>query len=89
MDAYSTFSKMPYDKACWDLTSVLYAAEPDSGFFDLSDFGHITARDDSLTYFEVVPGGRHRYLIVNDEQRNRIRKRLIEIVTAKPAAHPD
>ena len=89
VDAYVTFSEMPYDKACWDLTSVLYAAEPDSGFFDLSDFGYISARDDSLTYFQPIPGGRHRYLIVNDEQRKRIKDRLIDIVTAPPAALSD
>jgi inosine-uridine nucleoside N-ribohydrolase len=86
VDAYSTFSEMPYDKACWDLTSVLYAVEPDSGFFDLSADGNITAMDDSLTYFQSIPGGRHRYLIVNDEQRLRIKNRLIEIVTAPPAS---
>jgi hypothetical protein len=32
-EAYELYQKMPYDRETWDLTAVLYAVRPDSGYF--------------------------------------------------------
>ncbi|MCC8154051.1 MAG: nucleoside hydrolase [Tannerellaceae bacterium] len=34
--SYKIYDTMPYDRQTWDLTSVLYAIEPDRNYFDLS-----------------------------------------------------
>ena len=39
--AYCFYKKMPYDRPCWDPTSALYALEPQSGFFGLSEKGEV------------------------------------------------
>ena len=63
-DAYRAYQKFPYDRPTWDLTSVLYAARPDGGYFSLSGMGTVQMADDGRT--EFLPGaGRHRYLVAD------------------------
>ena len=56
---------MPYDRPCWDLTSVLYAIEPDNGWFDLSEPGKVTVDSSGVTVFTPQHDGRFRYLKLN------------------------
>jgi hypothetical protein len=64
---------MPYDRPSWDLTSVLYAACPDSGYFNLSPSGTATVDESGIVLFEASPAGRHRYLTVNRQQMIRLK----------------
>jgi len=84
VDAYRAHEKMPYDSPTWDMTSVLYAVRPDQGYFKLSDPGVITVQDDGRTKFTASPSGKHRYLILDPAQSDRIIKTYIELASAKP-----
>jgi hypothetical protein len=63
---------------------VLYAVEPDAGYFTVSEVGTVTVTDDSYTRFEVHEGGQHRYLSVTPEQAAAARARIVELVTRRP-----
>jgi inosine-uridine nucleoside N-ribohydrolase len=77
VDGYKHYMKFPYDRETWDLTSVLYALRPDSGYFTLSAPGNIEVDAKGFTRFQANPAGRHRYLSVNDVQRARILESMI------------
>jgi len=83
-DAYRAYQQMPYDTPTWDLTAVLYAVRPEQGYFKLSEPGTITVLDDGRTQFTPSAGGRHRYLILDPVQKERILNTYIEFASAKP-----
>jgi inosine-uridine nucleoside N-ribohydrolase len=83
-DAYRQYMKMPYDRPTWDLTSVLYAARPEGGYFSLSAAGTVRVDDEGTTSHTASAGGKHRYLTVNDEQRGKVLKALIELSSRAP-----
>lgn len=84
VDAYRAHKPMPYDAPTWDMTSVLYAVRPQEGYFKLSDPGMIRVLDDGRTKFTAAPEGKHRYLILDPAQKERIIKTYTEIASAKP-----
>ncbi len=77
-----------YNMKTWDLTSVLYAVEPDAGYFVLSDPGKVTIDGSGRTGFSVGSDGLHRKLETADRhseaQRNAIVDRMIELVSDRP-----
>lgn len=83
-EAYTKYQKMPYDRATWDLTSVLYAVRPERGYFGLSEPGTIHVGEDALTKFEEDPQGKHRFVTVNDEQIARVLEALIQLASEPP-----
>lgn len=84
VEAYKRYSRMPYDRPSWDLLSVLYAVEPDGGWFTLSPAGRLTVGDDSHIRFIPESTGRHRYLTIPPERTEPVRNRLTELVTRPP-----
>lgn len=80
-DAYRRYMQMPYDRETWDLTSVLYAVQPDRGYFGLSPPGTISVDAADVTQFAPSPTGQHRYLTVDAEQIARVREALVQLVT--------
>jgi inosine-uridine nucleoside N-ribohydrolase len=84
VDAYRAYRTMPYDAPSWDMTAVLYAARPQEGYFKLSDPGTLRALDDGRVKFTPSAGGKHRYLILDPEQKERIIKTYTEVASAKP-----
>jgi purine nucleosidase len=80
-DAYRNYMKMPYDRPTWDLTAVLYALRPDSGYFNVSAPGRITVDEQGQTHFEESPEGKHRYLILTDAQKARTLEALVLLAT--------
>ena len=86
IEGYKLYDKMPYDRATWDLTSVLYACEPDSLFFNQSPAGTITVDDAGHTLFQPTENGKHIYLTVTQEQRNAIKDYFVRLITMKPMA---
>jgi hypothetical protein len=84
-DAYRTVKAMPYDAPASALAATLHAANPDGGFFKLSEPGTITVLDDGRTQFTPAPDGKHRYLIADPEQKDRVLKLYTELVSAPPA----
>lgn len=83
-DAYRAFKAMPYDSPSSDMCAVLYGARPKENYFQLSDPGTIAVLDDGRTKFTSSADGKHRYLIVDPSQRERVVKTFIELASAKP-----
>jgi purine nucleosidase len=76
-----------HDHATFDLTAVLYAARPDGHYFSLSDPGKITVLDDGGSRFAELPGGQHRYLILDEAQRARTLEAMV-MLASQPPTHP-
>jgi purine nucleosidase len=87
-DAYRLFRTMPYDAPTTALAATLHAVHPTGGYFQLSDPGTITVMDDGRTQFTPGAGGRHRHLIVDPAQKDRVMKLYTEMVSARPAPRP-
>jgi len=74
VEAYGYYRGLQNDQPTYDLTSVLYAARPDRGYFDLSPPGRIVVEEDGSTSFREEAGGPHRYLLVDPVQVARVRE---------------
>lgn len=84
--SYRAYQKMPYDRPTWDLTSVLYAVRPDRGYFKLSEPGSVTVNGETgSTTFAPLPGGNHRYLIIEPHSHARILEALVQLSSQPPA----
>jgi hypothetical protein len=84
VDAYKAFKPMPYDAVTPGMAAALYAAQPDDGYFKLSEPGTISILDDGRTKFTPGADGRHQYLIADPAQKEKIQKLYVELVSAKP-----
>jgi len=80
-DAYRAYEKMPYDRPTWDLTAVLYAVRPDRGYFNVSPRGAIRVDAAAFTRFTPEKNGKHRFLILTEEQRVRVREALVQLAS--------
>jgi len=88
VDAYRALKPMPYDAPAAALAAVLYAVHPDDGYFKLSDPGTITVLDDGRTRFTPGADGKHRYVIVDPAQKERVLSVYSAMVSAAPAVRP-
>ena len=86
VDAYRAYKPMPYDAPTWDMTAVLYAVRPEEGYFKMSNPGSISVLDDGRTKLTPAPEGKHRYLILDPAQKDRIVRTYTEVTSAKPVA---
>jgi hypothetical protein len=75
---------MPYDRPSWDLTSVLYAVRPERGYFNLSPPGSIRVDADGITRFTPGEKGKHRFLVLTEEQRVRVTEALVQLASEPP-----
>jgi hypothetical protein len=87
-DAYRLVRPMPHDAPASALAAALHAVHPEAGHFKLSEPGTITVRDDGRTEFAPATNGRHRYVIADPAQKDRVLKMYSELVTAEPARRP-
>jgi hypothetical protein len=67
--AYRAYKPMPYDAPSWAMAALLYAVRPKENYFGLSDAG---------------TADKHRSLILDPEQKERIIQAYIEMASAKP-----
>ncbi len=81
--SYELFLPMPHNRSTYDLTSVLCAVEGSETYFSLSQRGTIAVDDTGLTTFEESKEGKHQYLILDPNNKERIIERLIELVSYK------
>ncbi len=84
VDAYRAFKPMPYDAPTAAMAAVLYAVRSQGDDFKLSAPGMIQVLEDGRTKFTPSPEGRHRYLLLDPAQRERILKTFVELASAKP-----
>jgi inosine-uridine nucleoside N-ribohydrolase len=83
-DAYRAAQPMPYNAPARSMAAALYAVRPNEGYFKLSSPGTITVAADSHTKFTSSAEGRHRYLISDPAQKDRIVQVFREVASAKP-----
>jgi hypothetical protein len=86
--AYGALGKMPYDAPTTALAAMLHAVLPEAGYFRLSDPGTISVLDDGRTQFTPKADGRHRYLIIDRAQTERLLAIYMGLVSATPAPRP-
>ncbi|HEY0981189.1 MULTISPECIES: nucleoside hydrolase [unclassified Schlesneria] len=83
-EAYHRYDPPPANRPTWDLTSVLYAVQPDRHFFDLSPKGNIVVEADGFTRFTPAENGRHQYLKLTDQQKPRTLEALVQLSSQPP-----
>ena len=79
--AYQHYMEMPYDRQCWDLTSVYDAFDADRSIYKRSERGTIHIDEQGVSRFVAHPDGLHQYLIVDDADVQRAVKGLVRVVT--------
>jgi inosine-uridine nucleoside N-ribohydrolase len=84
VDAYRAFHAMPYDAPTTAMAAVLYAVRPQEGYFHLSEPGEIQVTGEGHTRFVPSSQGKHRYLILDPAQKEKIIQTYTEIASAKP-----
>ena len=83
-EAYQLYLPTPHERPTWDLTSALYAVQPDRGYFDLSDAGAVTVEADGFTRFTPQPNGRDRFLKLDATEVVRVREALVQLCSQPP-----
>ena len=74
-EAFRLYRDSLDSKQCtWDLTTILFAARQDRGYFDLSESGEIIVDKDGFTTFEPKADGKAKYFKVSREQIVRIQE---------------
>ncbi len=84
VEAFEYYAQMPYNRPLWDPTAVLFAAEPNGGYASLSPRGYVTVSQRSVTDFTKDAKSNRRYYIVNDRQRAKIVRRIVELTLRDP-----
>ena len=88
VDAYRTYRPMPYDAPTQAMAAALYASQPGEGYFRVSDPGTVNVLDDGRVQFTPSANGRHRYLISDPSQKERVIQAYTQLASAKPPAPP-
>ncbi len=83
-EAYYLYEPPPHNRPTWDLTSVLYAAYPDAGYFSTSSPGTVTVLPSGETRFEAENDGLHTYLRMTDAQKLRVTEALVQLSSQPP-----
>jgi len=84
VDAYRAYRPMPYDAPTYAITPVIFAVREKEAYFKLSEPGTITVADDGRTKLVPSAGGKHRYLVLDPDQKERILQAYVELASAKP-----
>jgi hypothetical protein len=66
------------------MAAALYAGRPKEGYFKLSGPGAISVHDDGRTSFSASDTGKHQYLSVDAEQKDKVLHAYVELASAKP-----
>jgi hypothetical protein len=82
--AYRAYRPMPYDAPAVAMAAALYAVRPQENYFKLSDPGTVTVGDDGGIRLDPAPAGKHRTLIADLAQKDRIQQIYAETASTKP-----
>ncbi len=88
VDAYRAYKPMPYDAPSWAMTAVLHAARPAEPDFKLSDPGTLSVSAAGAVQFTSAPQGKHRQLVYDPDQKDKIIQTYVELASAKPTGRP-
>ncbi|MDR2040487.1 MAG: nucleoside hydrolase [Bacteroidales bacterium] len=84
VEGYKAYRPMPYNRATWDLTSVLYVLHPDTDMFTRTEQGTIHVDEKGYTYFTPKENGNVKWLYIDKDQAVRMKKWFIDNITRKP-----
>ena len=84
--SYIVYEPPPHARPCWDLTSALFVARRDRGYFGLSKPGQVVVKDDGETVITEGANGRDRYLTTTPEQAARTREAFSHLCSEPPAS---
>jgi hypothetical protein len=82
--AYKAYQTMPYDTPATAMSAALFAARPQEGTFKVSDPGTISVHDDGKTTFAASAQGKHKYISVDPDKKDKVVQTLVELASAKP-----
>jgi hypothetical protein len=88
VEAYRANQQMPYDAPTQAVIAALFAANSSADYFRLSEPGTISVENDGKTTFAPSPNGKHRYLMLDVAQKERIAKDFTALASGKPAPPP-
>lgn len=83
-EGYRHYKKMPYNRATWDLLSVMFVTNPE--MFGMGDPGTVTVDDKGFTNFKPDPQGQHRVLTLTGKQAQTVRDYIIFTTIRPPKA---
>ncbi len=83
-DAYRAAKAMPYDAASPALAAVLYAVRPQETYFKLSAPGTFSVGPGGRVRFTPAADGKHKYLIADPAQKDRVLAAYTELASTKP-----
>jgi hypothetical protein len=86
-DAYRAFQAMPYDAPTYDLAAMHYTANPDSGFFQVSEPGALSVADAGAATF-APGGGAVRRITADPSKRAETLAAFVELVGTRPPPPP-
>jgi hypothetical protein len=84
VDAYKAHKPMPYDTATADMAAVLYAIRPHENYFKLSEPGTLSIGANGALEFTPSADGKHRQLVLDPAQKERVIKTYTELASLKP-----
>jgi hypothetical protein len=84
VEAYRVLQPQLHESAGQAMAAVLYAANQKEGYFKLSEPGTIEILNDGRTRFVASSNGKHRHLIADAAQKDRVLKAYTEIASTKP-----
>ena len=82
--AYRAYRPMPYDAPAVAMAAALYAVRPQENYFKVSDPGTVSVADDGRISLTPASGGKHRMLIADAAQKDRIQQIYAETASTKP-----
>jgi hypothetical protein len=82
--AYRAYRPMPYDAPAVAMAAALYAVRPLENYFKLSDPGTCSVAEDGRLRHNPAAGGKHRMLIADATQKERIQQIYAETASTKP-----
>ena len=83
-ETYHYYAGLDKTQAMFDLTSVLYVARPNHGYFDLSEPGTVVLDEEGHTSFKPDANGKHRYMLVSETQIAQVREALCLLCSEPP-----
>lgn len=83
---YEAYLPMPYDRECWDETSVIAAIEGVDKWFSCSSRGDITVNDKGVTTFSPNQDGLYRIITVDSIQAKNVADYITSLVLQTPQA---
>ncbi len=81
---YRLYGRMPYDRPCYDLTSVLQAVRPDRGYFSLDRVGKVGVDGQGRTVFEKNENGNTVVMTADERQGTRVREAFVLLCSQPP-----